>query len=66
MAKVSISRAFFFVVIALAVATISAQESAPAPAPMDAGAAYSSPVNGAVLGASLMVSVFALFKYYLN
>ncbi|KAM1408431.1 hypothetical protein ACFX2I_008950 [Malus domestica] len=66
MAQVSISSAFFFVLVALAAATVSAQESAPAPAPMDAGAAYSLPVNGAVVGASLMVSVFALFKHYLN
>ncbi|KAI5318496.1 hypothetical protein L3X38_038204 [Prunus dulcis] len=67
----SMSRAAFFVqmlVLVVLAATVSAQESAPAPAPaqMDAGAGYSLPVNGAAVGASLMVSVFALFKHYLN
>ncbi|CAB4286762.1 unnamed protein product [Prunus armeniaca] len=71
MAQISMSRAFFFVqmlVLVVLAATVSAQESAPAPAPapMDAGAAYSLPVNGAAVGASLMVSVFALLKHYLN
>ncbi|PRQ44597.1 hypothetical protein RchiOBHm_Chr3g0480981 [Rosa chinensis] len=69
MAQVSIPRAFFFMqvlVLVLAAATVSAQESAPAPAPMDAGAAYSLPVNGAVIGASIAVSFFSLFKHYLN
>ncbi|KAB2608181.1 hypothetical protein D8674_011349 [Pyrus ussuriensis x Pyrus communis] len=66
MSQVSSPRAFFFVqmlVLAVLAATVSAQESAPAPAPMDAGAAYSSPVNGVVIGASLLVSVFAFFKH---
>lgn len=70
MAQVSIPRAFFFVqmlVLVVLAATVSAQESAPAPAPMDAGAAYSLPVNSVVIGASLMVSLFSLFKqHYLN
>ncbi|KAM0978299.1 hypothetical protein ACFX2I_014220 [Malus domestica] len=68
MAQVSIARAFFFVqilVLAVLAATVFSQETAPAPAPMD-GAAYSLPVNGAVVGASLMVSFFALLKHYVN
>ncbi|KAM1184879.1 hypothetical protein PS2_013937 [Malus domestica] len=68
MAQVSIARAFFFVqilVLAVLAATVFSQETAPAPTPMD-GAAYSLPVNGAVVGASLMVSFFALLKHYVN
>ncbi|PRQ44596.1 hypothetical protein RchiOBHm_Chr3g0480971 [Rosa chinensis] len=68
MAQVSMSRAFFFVqilVLALVAASVSAQEGspAPAPAPMDAGEAYSLPVSGALIGASLVVSLFSLFKH---
>ncbi|KAI5318495.1 hypothetical protein L3X38_038203 [Prunus dulcis] len=67
MAQVSISGAFFFFVQMLVLAAmVSAQESAPAPSPMDAGAAYSLPVNSVVVGASLLVSFCALFKRYLN
>ncbi|CAB4286761.1 unnamed protein product [Prunus armeniaca] len=66
MAQVSISGAFFFVQMLVLAAMVSAQESAPAPSPMDAGAAYSSPANSVVVGASLLVSFCALFKRYLN
>ncbi|PQP99068.1 hypothetical protein Pyn_37790 [Prunus yedoensis var. nudiflora] len=66
MAQVSISGAFFFVLMLVLAAMVSAQESAPAPSPMLAGAAYSSPVNSVVVGASLLVSFCALFKRYLN
>ncbi|BFG38164.1 hypothetical protein CerSpe_244380 [Prunus speciosa] len=65
MAQVSISGAFFFVQMLVLAAMVSAQESAPAPSPM-LGAAYSSPANSVVVGASLLVSFCALFKRYLN
>ncbi|KAK2999046.1 hypothetical protein RJ639_023040 [Escallonia herrerae] len=52
-----------FVVAAFsAVATVSAQEMAPAPAP-DAGSALSLPVSGALLGASLLLSLLAFSKH---
>ncbi|KAL6141459.1 hypothetical protein ACLB2K_059747 [Fragaria x ananassa] len=70
MAQGSISRAFFFVqvlIFALAAASVSAQEgspsSAPAPAPMVTGAGYSLPVSGALIGASLVISMFSLFRH---
>ncbi|KAM2549079.1 hypothetical protein TB1_013482 [Malus domestica] len=65
MVQVSFSRAFIFVQMLLFafLAAVSAQESALAPAPMDVGAAYFSPVNGVVIGASLLISVFAFFKH---
>ncbi|KAK9986715.1 hypothetical protein SO802_031666 [Lithocarpus litseifolius] len=54
MAQVSISKALMLVlviVVSLAATTVSAQDSqlAPAPAPMDAGAAFSLPISGALL-----------------
>ncbi|EEF35656.1 conserved hypothetical protein [Ricinus communis] len=56
MAQVSIFNVFALIaVMAALVVAVSAQE-APAPAPgMDAGAGFSLPVSGAVIGASLLV-----------
>lgn len=43
-------------------ATASAQASAPAPSP-DAGGAFSLPISGAVVGASLLVSALAVMRH---
>ncbi|KAK2983357.1 hypothetical protein RJ640_010734 [Escallonia rubra] len=54
---------FAFVVAAFsAAATVSAQEMAPAPAP-DAGSALSLPVSGALVGASLLLSLLAFSRH---
>uniref|UniRef100_A0A3Q7GJT5 Uncharacterized protein n=1 Tax=Solanum lycopersicum TaxID=4081 RepID=A0A3Q7GJT5_SOLLC len=62
MASVSIIKAFVLAVF-LAAVVVSAQEPtlAPAPAP-DAGAAFSLPVSGALIGTSLLVSLFAALR----
>ncbi|KAL8036901.1 hypothetical protein ABFX02_11G006600 [Erythranthe guttata] len=66
MAQISISKAVVllaYAVVALsayAATTVSAQ--APAPSP-DAGGAFSLPVSGAAVGASLLLSVFALLRH---
>lgn len=63
-AQISIFSSAFAVVLVLAMfAAVSAQElsSAPAPSP-DAGAAFSLPVSGAVVGTSLVLSVLAFLK----
>ncbi|KAG6744821.1 hypothetical protein POTOM_051461 [Populus tomentosa] len=64
-AQVTISKAFFLLLAIAAFAVVSAQESemAPAPAPgMDAGAGFSLPVSGAVLGFSLALSLLGFLK----
>jgi hypothetical protein len=53
-------------VIATFAAAVSAQDSemAPAPAPgMDAGAGFSLPVSGAIVGFSLVVSLLGFLKH---
>ncbi|KAG9137772.1 hypothetical protein Leryth_019407 [Lithospermum erythrorhizon] len=65
MAQISIIKKLAVVVVALAAfATASAQEVAftPAPSP-DAGRAFSLPVSGALVGASLFCSAFALLRH---
>ena len=61
MAQVSIVRkvSMLAVVVALAATTVSAQ--APAPSP-DAGAAFSIPASGVMIGSSLLLSFVALFR----
>ncbi|KAI3750219.1 hypothetical protein L2E82_20849 [Cichorium intybus] len=50
-------------VVAFSVAaTVSAQATAPAPSP-DAGAAFSVPVSGVVIGSSMLLSLVALFRH---
>ncbi|KAL3369312.1 hypothetical protein AABB24_009910, partial [Solanum stoloniferum] len=63
MASVSIIKAFVLAVF-LAAVVVSAQEPslAPAPAP-DAGAAFSLPVSGALIGTSLLMSLFAVLRH---
>lgn len=66
MARSTILNAFFIAFIVAffsAVAETSAQEfgSAPAPAP-DAGAAFSLPSPGVLVGTSLLLCVFAVFR----
>ena len=70
MAQVSISKALMLVlviVVSLAATTVSAQDSqlAPAPAPMDAGAAFSLPISGALLMSSILFSLLALLKIWI-
>jgi len=70
MAKVSISKAFMLVlviVVSSVAAMVSAQDShlAPAPSPnMDAGAAFSLPISGALLASSITIlfSLLALLN----
>ncbi|KAJ0043658.1 hypothetical protein Pint_17951 [Pistacia integerrima] len=53
-------------VLAVAAATVSAQSNrmAPVPSPsMDTEAAFSLPVSGAVVGPSLVLSLFAQFRH---
>ncbi|KAL7585789.1 hypothetical protein Lser_V15G42516 [Lactuca serriola] len=64
MAQVSsiVKKASVLAVVALsAVATVSAQSMAPAPSP-DAGAAFSVPISGVVIGSSMLLSLVALFR----
>ncbi|KAK4377931.1 hypothetical protein RND71_004227 [Anisodus tanguticus] len=63
MAQVSsIIKAFVLAVVLAAVAA-SAQEVGLAPAPSpDAGAGFSVPVSGALIGTSLLVSLFASLR----
>ncbi|CAK9165070.1 unnamed protein product [Ilex paraguariensis] len=63
MAQVNIFKALVLAFI-VAVVTASAQDigSAPAPSP-DAGAAFSLPVSGALIGTSLLLSVLSLFRH---
>jgi hypothetical protein len=67
MAQFSIPKALvLMLVIATFAAAVSAQDSemAPAPAPgMDAGAGFSLPVSGAIVGFSLVVSLFGFLKH---
>ena len=70
MAQVSISKALMLVlviVVSLAATTVSAQDTqlAPAPAPMDAGAAFSLPISGALLRSSILFSLLALLKIWI-
>ncbi|CAI9754822.1 unnamed protein product [Fraxinus pennsylvanica] len=64
MAQISIAKSFLlayaFVVLSAAAVTVSAQ--APAPSP-DIGDAFSLPVSGAVIGTSLLFSLFALLRH---
>ncbi|KAJ0043479.1 hypothetical protein Pint_17964 [Pistacia integerrima] len=49
---------------AMAAATVSAQSGAAAPAPsLDTGAAFSLPVSAAIVGSSLVLSLFALLQH---
>ncbi|KAJ0099311.1 hypothetical protein Patl1_20583 [Pistacia atlantica] len=53
-------------VLAVAAAIVSAQSNGMAPAPspsMDTGAPFSLPVSGAIVGSSLVLSLFALFRH---
>ncbi|EXC04351.1 hypothetical protein L484_015978 [Morus notabilis] len=64
----SSSRTFFvfsalLIVFAAAASTVSAQDFAPAPAPIPTAPAYSFPVSGAVVGASLALSLLAFLKH---
>ncbi|KAL9373740.1 hypothetical protein Peur_033360 [Populus x canadensis] len=67
MAQFSIPKALvLMLVIATFTAAVSAQDSemAPAPAPgMDAGAGFSLPVSGAIVGFSLVVSLLGFLKH---
>jgi hypothetical protein len=67
-AQVIVSKTFLLVLVIAAFAVASAQDSesmAPAPTPgMDAGAAgFSSPVSGAIVGLSLIVSLLGFLKH---
>ncbi|KAG8367918.1 hypothetical protein BUALT_Bualt16G0122700 [Buddleja alternifolia] len=67
MAQVSIVKAAIMLAFAVAAlsatfTTVSAQAPAPAPDAV-AGNAFSLPVSGAVVGASLLVSAFALLRH---
>ncbi|KDP37352.1 hypothetical protein JCGZ_06806 [Jatropha curcas] len=64
MAQVSISKALAVMIVVFAVVfpAVSAQVAAPAPSP-DAGAGFSLPVSGAVVGLSLLVSFLGLLKH---
>ncbi|KVH94731.1 hypothetical protein Ccrd_003203 [Cynara cardunculus var. scolymus] len=62
MAQVSsiVKKASILAVVALSAAvTVSAQSISPAPSP-DAGAAFSIPVSGVVIGSSMLLSFVAL------
>ncbi|KAL4558092.1 hypothetical protein LXL04_036288 [Taraxacum kok-saghyz] len=64
MAQISsiVKKASVLAVVALsAVATVSAQSMAPAPSP-DAGAAFSVPISGVVIGSSMLLSLVALLR----
>lgn len=62
MAQLSIIKAFVIAFVLIAV-TASAQEVGLAPAPSpDAGAGFSLPVSGALIGTSLLVSLFASLR----
>ncbi|KAG9134977.1 hypothetical protein Leryth_023080 [Lithospermum erythrorhizon] len=65
MAQISIIKKLAVVAVALAAfATASAEEVAFAPAPSPAaGAAFNLPVSGALVGASLVCSAFALLRH---
>ncbi|PWA81544.1 hypothetical protein CTI12_AA185450 [Artemisia annua] len=57
-----VKRASVFAIVALsAVAAVSAQVTAPAPSP-DAGAAFSVPISGVMIGSSMLLSFVALFR----
>ncbi|KAK4346030.1 hypothetical protein RND71_036206 [Anisodus tanguticus] len=60
MAHVSIITGLVVTVVVVVVAA-TAQELSPALAP-DAGAAFSLPVSDVLMGTSLLVSLFALFR----
>ncbi|CAN4095845.1 unnamed protein product [Withania somnifera] len=63
MASVSFIHAFVLAVFLAAVA-VSAQEPSLAPAPSpDAGAGFSLPVSGALIGSSLIMSLFAVLRH---
>ncbi|GJY41933.1 hypothetical protein Tco_0429203 [Tanacetum coccineum] len=56
-----VKKASVFAIVALsAVAAVSAQATAPAPSP-DAGAAFSFPMSGVVIGSSMLLSFVGLF-----
>ncbi|GJT26827.1 hypothetical protein Tco_0907102, partial [Tanacetum coccineum] len=57
-----VKKASVFAIVALsAVAAVSAQATAPAPSP-DAGAAFSFPMSGVVIGSSMLLSFVGLFR----
>ncbi|PNT29893.3 hypothetical protein POPTR_006G056000v4 [Populus trichocarpa] len=66
-AQVIIPKAFLLFLLIAAFAVVSAQDSesmAPAPAPgMEAGAGFSLPVSGAMVGFSLVVSLLGFLKH---
>ncbi|KAL9150709.1 hypothetical protein ABFS82_11G006900 [Erythranthe guttata] len=65
MAQISISKAVVllaYAVVALSAYATTVSAQAPAPSP-DAGGAFSLPVSGAAVGASLLLSVFALLRH---
>jgi hypothetical protein len=66
-AQVIVSKTFLLVLVIAAFAVASAQDSesmAPAPAPgMEAGAGFSLPVSGAMVGFSLVVSLLGFLKH---
>jgi hypothetical protein len=68
-AQVIIPKAFLLFLLIAAFAVVSAQDSesmapAPAPAPgMEAGAGFSLPVSGAIVGFSLVVSLLGFLKH---
>ncbi|KAJ0099314.1 hypothetical protein Patl1_20580 [Pistacia atlantica] len=62
----AVMMALVFAAFAMAPTTISAQSSELARAPppsSDTGAAFSLPVSGAIIGSSLVLSLFALLKH---
>ncbi|KAM7500200.1 hypothetical protein LguiA_024614 [Lonicera macranthoides] len=64
MAQVSIiAKALLLVLVVAIFSTVSAQDSGMAPAPSpDAGAAFSLPTSGAVVGTSIVFSLIALLR----
>ncbi|KAM3268074.1 hypothetical protein P3S67_031624 [Capsicum chacoense] len=63
MAYVSMVIKAFILAIFLAACAVSAQEPSLAPTPSpDAGAGFSMPVSGALIGTSLVMSLFALLR----
>ncbi|XAR63430.1 hypothetical protein NMG60_11023363 [Bertholletia excelsa] len=65
MAQSNLFAFFVFAVVAISFSAVSGEESvAPAAAPsMDAGSAQSLPVSGAIVCASLVLSLLAFIKY---
>lgn len=67
MAQIGIAKSFLlaYAVVALSAVAFTVSAQAPAPSP-DAGDAFSLPVSGAVIGTTLLFSLFALLRHWVS